>query len=115
MKKFKSFVLVLMLLLSVVTSVFSPVWCFESNGQVSLEWSANCVPDKDCSDCFDLQASALENAVVQTIFLAVAPISPIQKLGVVYLQPLDNSTKSSESDHLLHTQFLGKDSVVLLI
>lgn len=115
MKKFKNALLVLMLLLSIATSVFSPIWCFESNGQVSLEWSANCVPDKDCSDCFDLQASALDNAVVQAVFLAVAPISPIQKLGVIYLQPLENNTKPNESDHLLHTQFLGKDSVVLLI
>ena len=81
MKKIQNVVLALMLLLTVITSVFSPVWCFESDGEVSLEWTASCVPDRDCFDCFDLQASALDHAVIQTVFVALAvPVLPVQKL-----------------------------------
>ena len=116
MKKIQNVVLALMLLLTVITSVFSPVWCFESDGEVSLEWTASCVPDRDCFDCFDLQASALDHAVNQTVFVALAvPVLPVQKLETLHFQPLSNGISPQDFNLLIQPQFLGKDSVVLLI
>jgi hypothetical protein len=116
MKKFFSLVVLTLVLLNLSSSVLNPVWCFESDGKVSLEWLANCVPDKDCNDCFDVQASATDQSIAQNLFLSAnIPSLPVQKLWNVPAPQLKISESINIHAQPILADFFVLDSVILLI
>jgi len=116
MKKLFSLVVFVLVLLSLSSSILNPIWCFESNGKVSLEWLANCLPDKDCHDCFDVQASATDQSIAQNLFLSAnMPNLPVQKLWNVSAPQLKISEFINIHTQPILADFFVLDSVILLI